>query len=118
MKKFKKWLETPRPDRPFTVAADSREEAVAFLACLLRHEDVPDRDHDRAVVFKSASPLRTLASSSSPFLPIVYSEKTEREIATCTGSVIASSYGRATRSIGIPTLLSNCSVMRCVYRSP
>ena len=82
VKKFKKWLETPRPDRPFTVAADSREEAVAFLACLLRHEDVPDRDHDRAVVFKSASPLRTLVSSSSPFLPIVYSEETEREIAT------------------------------------
>ena len=81
VKKFKKWLETSRPDRPFTVAADSREEAVAFLACLLRHEDIPDRDHDRAVVFKSASPLRTLASSSSPFMPIVYSQETERELA-------------------------------------
>ena len=82
VKKFKKWLETPRPDRAFTVAADSREEAVAFVACLLRHEDIPDRDHDRAVVFKSASPLRTLAPSSSPFIPIVYNEETEREIAT------------------------------------
>ncbi len=80
VKKFKKWLETP-PDRAFTVAADSREEAVAFIACLLRHENIPDRDHDRAVVFKSASPLRTLASSSSPFMPIVCSEETEREIA-------------------------------------
>ena len=80
-KKFKTWLET-RPDRPFTVAADSREEAVAFLACLLRHEDVPERDKYRAVVFKSASTLSTLAQSSSPFMPIVYSEETEREIAT------------------------------------
>ena len=79
---FKKWLETPRPDRPFTVAADSRDEAVAFVACLLRHEDVPDHDRDRAVVFESASTLRTLAQSSSPFMPIVYSEETEREIAT------------------------------------
>ena len=81
VKDFKKWLETPRPAHPFTVAADSREEAVAFLACLLRHEDVPDRDQDRAVVFESASTLRTLAPSSSPFMPIVYSEETEREIA-------------------------------------
>ena len=79
---FKKWLETARPDRPFTVAADSREEAVAFVACLLRHEEVRDRDHDRAVVFKTASALRTLAQSSSPFMPIVDSEETEREIAT------------------------------------
>ena len=80
-KDFKKWLDAPRPDRPFTVAADSREEAVAFLVCLLRHEDVPERDRYRAVVFKSASILRTLAQSSSPFMPIVYSEETEREIA-------------------------------------
>ena len=81
MKKLKKWLETPRPERPFTVAADSTDEAVAFLACLLRHKAAPDRDHDRAVVFKSASSLRTLAQSSSPFMPIVYSEEIEREVA-------------------------------------
>ena len=78
---FRKWLETPRPDRPFTVAADSREEAVAFVACLLRHQDVDSRYLDGAVVFESASTLRTLAQSSSPFMPIVYDEETEREIA-------------------------------------
>ena len=79
---FKTWLEEPQPDRPFTVAADSREEAVAFVACLLRHEDIPDHYRDRAVFFKSSSTLRTLAQSSSPFIPIVDSEGTEREIAT------------------------------------
>lgn len=78
---FRKWLETPRPDRPFTVAADSREEAVAFVACLLRHQDVDSRYHDGAVVFESASTLRTLAQSSSPFMPIVYDEETEHETA-------------------------------------
>ena len=82
VKDFKKWLDTARPDRPFTVAADSRDEAVAFVACLLRHEEVPDRDYDRAVVFKTASALRTLAQSSSPFMPIVDSEETERELVT------------------------------------
>ena len=82
LKDFKTWLKTPRPDRPFTVAADSREEAVAFVACLLRHEDVPNRHRDQAVIFKSASTLRTVAQSSSPFIPIVYTEETEREIVT------------------------------------
>ena len=82
VKDFRKWLDTARPDRPFTVAADSRDEAVAFVACLLQHEDVPDRDYDRAVVFKAASALRTLAQSSYPFMPIVHSEDTERELAT------------------------------------
>ena len=81
LNKFKQWLEAPRPDRPFTVAADSREEAIAFVACLLRHEDVPEHHLDRAIVFKSASTLRILAQSSSPFMPIVYSEETERELA-------------------------------------
>lgn len=78
---FRAWLETQEPERPFTVAADSREEAVAFVACLLRHQDVDSRHRDGAVVFESASTLRTLAQSSSPFMPIVYDEETEREIA-------------------------------------
>ncbi|MYD87225.1 MAG: addiction module antitoxin, partial [Acidobacteria bacterium] len=82
VKDFKQWLEMACPDRPFTVAADSRDEAVAFVACLLRHKDVPERDRDRAVVFKAASTLRTLAQSSSPFMPIVDSEEAERELAT------------------------------------
>ena len=82
LKDFKTWLETPRPDRPFTVAADSREEAVAFVTWLLRHEDVPDRHRDQAVIFESANTLRTVAQSSSPFIPIVYSKETEREVVT------------------------------------
>ena len=79
---LRKWLEKKPSDRPFTVAADSKKEAVAFVACLLQHEHLPADARDRAVVFKSASKLRTLAQSSSPFIPIVYSYETEREIVT------------------------------------
>ena len=78
---FRKWLETT-PDRPLTVAADSREEAVAFVACLLRSDDALAHHRARAVVFGSAPELRTLAPSSSPFIPIVYSADAEREVAT------------------------------------
>lgn len=81
LKAVKDWLATPS-NRAFSVAADSKEEAVAFLACLLLHEDALADTYDRAVVFESADALRTLAHSSSPFIPIVYDEKTEREVAT------------------------------------
>ena len=82
---FQKWIEKT-PDRPLTVAADSREEAVAFVACLLRSGDALAHHRARAVVFgsarESANALRTLAPSSSPFIPIVYSPDAEREVAT------------------------------------
>ena len=81
LRDFKKWLEKDPGDPPFTVAADSKEEAVAFIACLLRHDEMPAADGDRAVVFESAGTLRTLAQSSSPFIPIVHDKETEREIA-------------------------------------
>ena len=83
---FKEWLEKPS-ERPFTVAADSRDEALAFLACLFRHiaaqsEGVILPSEDHACVFTSADTLRTLSVSSSPFVPIVYTEEAERELAT------------------------------------
>ncbi len=76
---FKKWLDGPSA-RPLVVAADSKDEALAFLARLFRDEEVPARSRDIAAVFESAQTLRTLAPSSSPFIPIVYSEETEREL--------------------------------------
>ena len=76
---FHAWL-AARPDRPFTVAADSIEEAVAFIACLLREDDMPIGACDRAVLFESASTLRLLAPSSSPFIAVVCSQETERVI--------------------------------------
>ena len=80
--RLKTWLEKTPGDGPLTVAADSREEAVAFLACLFRHGDPPAPARDHAVVFESAGTLRTLSGSRSPFIPIVYGEETEREIAS------------------------------------
>ena len=77
---FTKWLEQKPPGRPFIVAGDSREEAVAFVACLFRGS-APDSVREQAVVFEFASTLRELADSRSPFIPIVYSDETEREIA-------------------------------------
>ena len=77
---FKKWLRQP-PDRPFTVAADSGDEALAFLSCLFEEDGIDPRWRDLAAVFDSAEPLRKLAESAAPFLPIVHTDAAERELA-------------------------------------
>lgn len=76
---FKDWLEKPS-ERPFVVAADSRDEALAFLAYLF--DDTAKRSGNRAVVFESAQTLQKLAASQAPFIPIACTEETERELAT------------------------------------
>ena len=78
---FKKWLAKPI-EKPFVVSADSTDEALAFLSCLFRDNTIPPRSRDLAAVFTSAEPLRTLANSSAPFIPIVYTQDVERELAT------------------------------------
>jgi len=78
---IKQWLEKPS-GKPFVAAADSTDEALAFLACLFRDSAIAPRLRDLATVFKSAETLRTVANSLSPFIPIVYTEETERELAT------------------------------------
>ena len=79
-RRFTEWLDKPS-DRPFVVAADSRGEALAFLACLFQDPDVATRSGDTATVFESARALRTLTPSASPFIPIVCSDDVERELA-------------------------------------
>jgi len=77
--KFKEWLEKPS-ERSFVVAADSKEEALAFLACLFNDKEL-SHFKDLAAVFTSPTTLRMLIASSVPFIPIVHSEDVERELA-------------------------------------
>ena len=77
---FSKWLERPS-ERPFVVAADSRDEALAFLACLFRDDGIAARWRELTAVFESTKALRKLAASAAPFLPIVHTDTAERELA-------------------------------------
>ena len=77
---LKEWLTKPS-EKPFVVAADSIDEALAFLACLFQDKDIAARWKALAAVFTSAETLRLLAESLSPFLPIVYAREVERELA-------------------------------------
>jgi addiction module HigA family antidote len=75
---FMTWLRQPT-DRPFVVAADSREEALAFVACLADSEEAREFK-DLMAVFTSPDVLRSLVASPIPFIPIVYSTDVEREL--------------------------------------
>ena len=81
------WL-VGEPERPFVISADSKGEAIAFLACLFREIPIksPDkaaaaRSIDLAAVFDLPSTLRKVAASRTAFLPIVRSKECERELA-------------------------------------
>lgn len=76
---FNTWLENPS-DKPFVIAADSRDEALAFLACIFNEEELR-KFKDLAAVFTSPATLRALLASSVTFIPIVHSEDAERELA-------------------------------------
>ena len=76
---FKDWLERPS-DRPFIIAADSKDEALAFLACLFQDREIASSSEDLPVLFRRADPLKVLSASSSPFIPIVCNEEAEREL--------------------------------------
>ena len=78
--KLQEWLGSP-PDRPFIVAADSREEARAFIACFFLDKDCIATAPSSAVVFQSVETLKLLAGSTSPFIVVVCSDEVERGIA-------------------------------------
>ena len=92
--KVEKWL-VSEPASPLVVAADSRGEAIGFLACLFREFAASSGDDtstltnaaDLATVFHSSDRLRELAASRTPFLPIVLSDDAERELAPLQGKL-------------------------------
>ncbi len=79
-REFQRWLESS-PDRPFIVVADSHQEGVAFVACLLREVECISTSLGNAVVFDSVDILKSLAGSTSPFIVVVGNEEVEQSIA-------------------------------------
>ncbi|WP_107840027.1 HigA family addiction module antitoxin [Metasolibacillus meyeri] len=75
---FKDWLEN-LSSRPYIIVADSRDEALAFLACLFNEKELR-HFKDLTAVFSSPEELRNLISASVPFIPIIHSKEAEREL--------------------------------------
>jgi addiction module HigA family antidote len=78
--KVKSWIENS-PSSPLIVCGDSKLEALAFLFCLFDINDpVLAGYKDRIVVFSSPGPIRKLTTATPSFVPVVYTEETEREL--------------------------------------
>lgn len=70
------------PDAPTVIAADSVEEALAFLAQLFSHdgEEQLDRHHDRVLVFDKPGVLPRLARGKPGFIAVAANREVEREL--------------------------------------
>ena len=68
---------------PILIAADSTEEALAFLAQLLgeRGGEELASYRDRVLVFDKPGVLPRLAAAAQTFIPVVYTREVERELA-------------------------------------
>jgi hypothetical protein len=72
-----KWLEAV-PEMPFVVVADSKGEALAFLACVLEAVSTPQNGaYEQAVVLKSSEALRKISAIQADFLAIVATDEVE-----------------------------------------
>ena len=78
---FRQWLDT-LPERPFTLAADSPEEALAFACHLVdRARSETDQPGMSALVFDSPEALSQFrTASAAPRLAIVHDTETEEQI--------------------------------------
>jgi addiction module HigA family antidote len=78
-------------DGPTVIAADSTEEAMAFLAQLLGQHGGEDLAayRDRILVFDKPGVLPRLAQGPQAFIPVVFTREVERELAPYAKSVHA-----------------------------
>jgi hypothetical protein len=72
---------------PILIAADSTEEALAFLAQLLgeRGGEELAAYRDRVLVFDKPGVLSRLAAGAQTFIPVVFTREVERELGTLCG---------------------------------
>ncbi|MBS0251340.1 MAG: HigA family addiction module antidote protein, partial [Proteobacteria bacterium] len=80
---FTRWL-AASPDRPFIVAADSRDEGLAFLACIFSNSEVASvRSADTVLVIDRPDAARKLATASSGSVILVaHTTEVEKEFGT------------------------------------
>ena len=78
--RFRAWL-SDSPARPFTVAADSRDEAIAFVACLMGQEDGHGEAGDRGIVFDVPDAVHRLASATpGAFVAVAGNREVEKAL--------------------------------------
>lgn len=77
--KLKSFLDKPAGE-PFVIAADSVEEALAFLAQAFNDPEF-QANRDKILVFDHTGTLPKLAQGMQDFIAVVYTREVEREVA-------------------------------------
>lgn len=77
------------PNGPIIIAADSTEEALAFVSQLFggTEDDDLSAHRDRVLVFDQPGVLPRLAQGAQAFIPVVYTREVERELALNSNSM-------------------------------
>ena len=79
--RFLQWLAAPA-GKPFVIASDSKDEALAFLSVLLPAEDPQlAATRDRVVVFKAPGALTKLAKGATDFVAVALTDEVQQELA-------------------------------------
>ncbi|MCP4099541.1 MAG: HigA family addiction module antidote protein [Planctomycetaceae bacterium] len=69
------------PERTLRIAADSRQEGLAFLHCILTEDDHDlKKIRDRIVVFNEPGPLAEIVTNSTAFIPVITDREVEKEL--------------------------------------
>ncbi|MBB52512.1 MAG: addiction module antidote protein, HigA family [Pseudomonadales bacterium] len=100
------YLSSPAND-PCVIAADSDEEALAFLAQLLSEHggDELASYRDRVLVFDKPGVLPRLASAKQTFISVVYTREVERELAPYAKSMHSFVVYPRNAAVGSPGIL-------------
>ncbi len=78
--KFLDWLNS-NPDKPYIVAADSKDEAIAFLVCLFEHISNSNSSYyDNVAVILSADALNKLSRAHTDYIAIIGTGDAEKAL--------------------------------------
>lgn len=103
--KFEKWI-TSAPERALTTSADSRDEAIALLACMLMSQ--PQRVADNALVIEDPETAKQLVDGPRPPIVIAKNADVEQVIAPYhdrTHCLLIRPRGNVTTTIDLPSVL-------------
>ena len=80
-KKLIDWL-NGSPNKPFVITAGSKEEALAFIACIADGLDELSQFNQQTILISKGNTIKRLISITTDFIPIAHTDEAERELVT------------------------------------
>ena len=78
---IREWYQKPA-DKPLVITSNSKEEALAFIACAADGIDELHPFAEQAVLISSGDTMKRLAAITTEFIPIAYTDNAQKELVT------------------------------------